>query len=587
MNNLEKFFLGDDIIHELSSEDLDVLTLDDNQEVSVYEISEMGKELSQIGNKLVQIQQPCVKKNCGYIIDRIRTQEPTASDFLDLKADDFYSRERNQKKTAKHELKQSDKKWFWNYSFFKEFIIWYLYYTKRLPIIDQNNQNSIQFSRKTKGLNFFEGLALCSFILIFLSGVYYIFMPQEPVPFRPSVQITKTQSDPQIINLKRDVTAVIAPHSEIKKITENQVFLKKGKIWLDVEKNGAGFQLDSTFGTVHVTGTSFGLSYLNNQQTVRVDVSEGTINFENETGIHSLNEGEYFLISGTIIERGIRENERFKAQWVLAHERKLELRAHPDFFAGWEFYPVNENGEKRIKDLGTLGIDAIVVRENEPDFEAEPGLHNLFGKSVLFDHSLHQSLELKNSELINECLMSDFTISCWVKQKELEGFQRLFSKLSHGFRWGFKDNALEFMGLGEYSKDTEIKHRNAFFHSTTMDEFSNTLNQWNHIALAVSHSEMEIRFIYNGKTIFKEALKQPLPIIQGKPQFIWRIGSGETNEETQDGFRSTFGGKIASFLIFKSYLSDEEISELAKIDLIKSSQDQSEQKLIGREVNNK
>jgi len=109
----------------------------------------------------------------------------------------------------------------------------------------------------------------------------------------------------------------MAKSSLFKLVSERRAELKTGSVWLDVEKGGSGFQVETEFGTVIVTGTSFGVT--RTPDGALFEVSEGSVIIRRNGTDRVLSAGESLAgeaegLAAAVVKRAL---DTAKPDWAM------------------------------------------------------------------------------------------------------------------------------------------------------------------------------------------------------------------------------------------------------------------------------
>ena len=139
------------------------------------------------------------------------------------------------------------------------------------------------------------------FLVCIMTAVYLyneISGPQTPQKINlisTPVKIESTTSKPRSFMFTKSVQVSMAQETLFEKISDRKINLKKGNVWLDVEKEGVGFEVNTKWGPVLVTGTSFGVKKMGNH--LQVDVAEGEVVLPSLSGRYVARAGQTAIIT--------------------------------------------------------------------------------------------------------------------------------------------------------------------------------------------------------------------------------------------------------------------------------------------------
>ena len=104
-----------------------------------------------------------------------------------------------------------------------------------------------------------SGLALIAIIFVTASLFEKNVDQTDPKPIVKAHPVEATTLQPRSFMLTNTVQVAMARATSFEKLSDTKIKLREGSVWLDVEKGGAGFEVATDNGVVHVTGTSFGV----------------------------------------------------------------------------------------------------------------------------------------------------------------------------------------------------------------------------------------------------------------------------------------------------------------------------------------
>ena len=125
----------------------------------------------------------------------------------------------------------------------------------------------------------FKFIAVMSQILVLvILAKIFLFPSGSPVPDNPLPDekvVVHSQEASRLIDYTDKVQIALAPQGSFDKISDAKIDLNQGTVWLEVEKGGEGFEVNTGNETIRVTGTSFGVSSEGDKKVV--EVFEGSV----------------------------------------------------------------------------------------------------------------------------------------------------------------------------------------------------------------------------------------------------------------------------------------------------------------------
>lgn len=108
----------------------------------------------------------------------------------------------------------------------------------------------------------------------------------------------------------------MAQSSVLKVVSDTRAELKTGSVWLDVDPAGQGFEVDTQFGSVIVTGTSFGVTMT--PEGARFEVVEGSVIVRRNGVERKVAAGEFLTADelGLADEVASRPGDLFRPDWA-------------------------------------------------------------------------------------------------------------------------------------------------------------------------------------------------------------------------------------------------------------------------------
>jgi ferric-dicitrate binding protein FerR (iron transport regulator) len=106
----------------------------------------------------------------------------------------------------------------------------------------------------------------------------------------------------------------------------NRIRLDGGSVWLSVKPGGEGFDVETPFGDVRVTGTIFGVSV--DAESANVEVTEGSVRVEGPRGFVTLGAGERATATATDVSEPVARSEADRVAFWVAELHAAMNRAH-------------------------------------------------------------------------------------------------------------------------------------------------------------------------------------------------------------------------------------------------------------------
>src|SRR5262249_51258969 len=98
-----------------------------------------------------------------------------------------------------------------------------------------------------------------------------------------------------VFNLGSGVHAEMSGATALKLLGTEKLALERGSVWLNVTPGGKGFEVETPFGLVKVTGTKFGVTV--NDHETRVEVAEGSVAVSQAQGAGKVTAGQTLTAS--------------------------------------------------------------------------------------------------------------------------------------------------------------------------------------------------------------------------------------------------------------------------------------------------
>ncbi|MBN1516426.1 FecR domain-containing protein [Candidatus Sumerlaeota bacterium] len=375
-----------------------------------------------------------------------------------------------------------------------------------------------------------------------------------------------TQDTPRIVAFNQTVQLAMAAHSDVQKINESKIQFNRGKVWLDVEKGGEGFEVVSDWGLVHVTGTSFGVTHLD--EGIRVDVAEGSVDVEDFSIMRSITAGQFIIISDSGLGPAQSRSEgQEKAFWVRNLDEDRWIGQVPGLLAYWPMETeLDENGRLVLIDRGPYQLHGY----EEGGQSLQPGVESisnvLFGSCVEFDPQDPAWFRITQPYPLNE-MKDNFTVMAWVKLNNANSYNRILASynLKYGIHFGFHETLADFcygdggggLDTGGLTDDIEVP----------LDD--SITGHWLHYTVTFSNNGRDVRQYINGKLMQSAAVPFSHSI---KADVDWFIGRNRMpGDENIEHFPFYFNGKIDDLRVYSRPLSQPEINRISKIDLIHQS----------------
>ena len=360
-------------------------------------------------------------------------------------------------------------------------------------------------------------------------------------------------SKERLFKYSNSIQVAMAAQAHFRKASDTKMELHKGSVWLDVEKDGAGFEVSTVFGNIHVTGTSFAVSIDNDKALF--EVSEGTIVIERDGLLRVLlNAGQSIVAdSSGLSEISERDLGMKRPLWVINLERTNWTDHNPDLVAYWDFNDPSET--PWILDSSENGLHAQIKRPVDGSLQQPSQKEELFGQSMLMDPANPMLVEIDEAATLNN-LQNNFTVMAWINPRSFDGSRRILSSSGRGWRLGIVDGWLTLStiwqdGIGSPNQYYKIRISNK----------SLSLNKWSHIACSVDRAIGKVSFYINGK--FIQDVNITMPVYNGNTS--WYIGQGISEKP---GI-STFDGNLDELRVYSRALSENEIMQVSKIDILK------------------
>ncbi|MBN1515019.1 FecR domain-containing protein [Candidatus Sumerlaeota bacterium] len=450
----------------------------------------------------------------------------------------------------------------WNWSGLKSaFFSWIIDYFGMLPARDEIVfPNRCSSQEKSSPAKFWRYAVPIGFVFMIIC---LVMLPPSEKPSLPSPVYEQVRTDdaPCLIDYSGNVRMAMAEQTQIQKISDTYTALRTGSIWLDVQKNGAGFAVSTDYGEVRVLGTSFGVSRLSDPERYMIECVEGSVQITANEISRTLTAGNYIILDREGPQKQqLRRQGRKKAYWVRILEQKEDVQTINGLVAYWDMDSVENNQAGLIvKDLGSNGYHAHADAEDgyEPHLEFSPSVYpEIFGQAIQIEKKDKSWLTIPNPEKLSE-LKDEVTVMAWVRiDEKIDGnTYRILGcyDVLYGMHFGFEGLTINL--------DMGGKNRDAAGSSSEVLE----TGQWIHVAASWSKEEKKIRFYANGEFIGEDKID-----VERQYKIMdWYIGRNRRymNEEIKTSKPYYFQGMIDEVRIYDRVLSEDEIREISMISL--------------------
>lgn len=191
----------------------------------------------------------------------------------------------------------------------------------------------------------FAALALT--ILLAIIGVVFLFHGNDSrhtdLNSFSIQQFTTGLQQRHWVDLTTEVQIAMNEQTAFRQMSDTRIVLDEGQIWLEVQKEGKGFQVSNNYGLVTVQGTSFGVTQRNN--TVEVQVVEGIVQFQQDQKTTTIEAGETIKIMDPLAAPLVVKSNTNKPGWVMDLEAerlrdKMQMTDGNPLFWNWALKPV-------------------------------------------------------------------------------------------------------------------------------------------------------------------------------------------------------------------------------------------------------
>ncbi|MBN1516620.1 FecR domain-containing protein [Candidatus Sumerlaeota bacterium] len=363
---------------------------------------------------------------------------------------------------------------------------------------------------KSKTIPALTPYAALALLLLLLAGAIFLLhggrhtqtAMQNSTPAR---SFTTNNQQRHWIDLTPEVQIAMNNQTAIQQLSATKINLDQGQIWLEVQKGGQGFQVNSSCGLITVQGTSFGVAQRDGALEVRV--AEGAVRFHQAKKTTIIEAGQTMRIANASAAPVIVSSSASRPDWVLNMADQKSLVAY------WPLDESLDQARAQVTDMGPYGLHGAIRPGEEPVFGEPSADANLFGQSARFHVNQNlQAIYIPQNDIMKQ--LDRFTVMAWVKRDSFDAYPRIIASDTGAWRFGFHEgDSLIISRAGNISGYVAGDDRGAPVEKN---------GGWNHVACTYDADSLTLQFYFNGRMVHREIMSEPYEPAHG----FWMIGNG-------------------------------------------------------------